>query len=53
MDQLQPSTNADKLSELICIRFDLKASYHDVAMTSDRPNMEVIRQGLKALDQKT
>ena len=35
------------------IGFSLQASQHDVAVTGDRPAMELIRQGLDALDQAT
>ena len=36
-----------------CIPFHLKASHHDVAVTGDRLDVEVIRQGLKAGDEST
>ena len=50
LDDLGQSTTLESNKSLI--RFDLQASDHDIAVTSDRLDMEMIRQGLEALDQK-
>jgi hypothetical protein len=50
LDDLGQSTTLESNKSLI--RFDLQASDHDTAVTSDRLDMEMIRQGLEALDQK-